>query len=819
MNEQITIGRVTPVNIEDEMRRAYIDYSMSVIVGRALPDARDGLKPVHRRVLFAMHELGNTHDKPYKKSARIVGDVIGKYHPHGDVAVYDALVRMAQDFSMRYLLIDGQGNFGSIDDDPPAAMRYTEVRMSKLAEELLADIDKDTVDFGPNYDEQLLQPLVLPAKLPNLLLNGSSGIAVGMATNIPPHNLGEIVDAVVHQIDNPNITVKELMEYVKGPDFPTGGIICGIVPVERMYSEGRGQLKIRGKANIEEDKSGKEVIIITEIPYTVNKRILIEDIARLVENKTLEGISDIRDESNKEGIRVVIELKRGVAPKVVLNNIYKHTQLETTFGAIMLALVNGRPKVMNLRELIQSFIDHRVDVVIRRTRFELKKAEERAHILEGLKIALDNLDAVVNIIRKAKNREEARIKLMSQFKLSEIQANAILDMRLYQLTGLERSKIDEEYLELIKRISYLRELLSSKKKILEVIKSELIELRSKYADLRRTDIAPTEDEMALEDLIADRGCVITVSHGGYIKRVPIDTYRAQRRGGKGIAGMVTKEEDFVEHVFVASTHDFIMFFTSAGRVYWQRAYEIPEAGRATRGKSIANLINIKPDEKIAAMISVRDFSKDKFLVMATAHGVVKKTNLLEFRNIRSGGIIAINIDPADSLIQVRETNGSNDVILVTAHGMSIRFSEKQLRDQGRATRGVRGIKLREGDSVETLEIIEPDTTLLICTENGYGKRTIFDEYRIQKRGGTGIIAIRTTERNGKVIGALSVRNNDSIMLITAKGKMIRMGVSDIRVIGRSTQGVRLINLEEGDKAVSVSPVDPEENTINNSINN
>lgn len=815
MNEQITIGRVSPVNIEDEMRRAYIDYSMSVIVGRALPDARDGLKPVHRRVLFAMHELGNTHDKPYKKSARIVGDVIGKYHPHGDTAVYDALVRMAQDFSMRYLLIDGQGNFGSIDDDPPAAMRYTEVRMSKLAEELLADIDKDTVDFGPNYDEQLLQPLVLPAKLPNLLLNGSSGIAVGMATNIPPHNLGEIVDAIVHQIDNPDITVKELMEYVKGPDFPTGGIICGIAPVEQMYSTGRGQLKIRGKASIEEDKSGKEVIIITEIPYTVNKRMLIEDIARLVENKTLEGISDIRDESNKEGIRVVIELKRGVISKVVLNNIYKHTQLETTFGAIMLALTNGRPKVMNLKELIQCFIDHRVDVVIRRTRFELKKAEERAHILEGLKIALDNLDAVVNIIRKAKNREDARIKLMSQFKLSEIQANAILDMRLYQLTGLERSKIDEEYLELIKRISYLRDLLSSKKKILEVIKSELIELRGKYADLRRTDIAPTEDEMAIEDLIADRGCVITVSHGGYIKRVPIDTYRAQRRGGKGISGMVTKEEDFVEHVFVASTHDFIMFFTSAGRVYWQRAYEIPEVGRATRGKSIANLINIKPDEKIAAMISVREFPEDKFLVMATAHGVVKKTNLSEFRNIRSGGIIAINIDPGDSLIQVRETNGSNDVILVTAHGMSIRFSEKQLRDQGRATRGVRGIKLREGDFVETLEIIEPDATLLVCTENGYGKRTNFDEYRIQRRGGTGIIAIRTTERNGKVIGALSVRNTDSIMLITAKGKMIRMGVSDIRIIGRSTQGVRLINLEEGDKAVSVSPVDSEETTVNN----
>jgi DNA gyrase subunit A len=812
MNEQITTERIVPVNIEDEMRRAYIDYSMSVIVGRALPDARDGLKPVQRRILFAMYELGNTHDKPYKKSARVVGDVIGKYHPHGDAAVYEALVRMAQDFSMRYVLIDGQGNFGSLDDDPPAAMRYTEVRMHKLAEELLADIDKDTVDFGPNYDEQLLQPLVLPAKLPNLLLNGSSGIAVGMATNIPPHNLGEIIDAIVYQIDNPDTTVKELMKYVKGPDFPTGGIICGIAPVEQMYTEGKGQLKIRGRASIEEDKSGKEAIIITEIPYTVNKRMLIEDIARLVENKTLEGISDIRDESNKEGIRVVIELKRGVVPKVVLNNIYKHTQLETTFGAILLALTNGRPKVMNLKELIQCFIDHRVEVVTRRTRFELKKAEERAHILEGLKIALDNLDAVVNIIRKAKNREDARAKLMSQFGLSEIQANAILDMRLYQLTGLERSKIDEEYLELIKRISYLRDLLANRKKILDVIKSELIELRTKYADLRRTDIAPAEDEMALEDLIADRGCVITVSHSGYIKRVPVEAYRAQRRGGKGISGMVTKEDDFVEHVFVASTHDFILFFTSTGRVYCQRAYEIPEAGRATRGKAIANLINIKPEEKVAAMIRVRDFAENKFLVMATARGIVKKTNLAEFRNIRSGGIIAINIDEGDSLIQVRETNGSNDIILVTAHGMSIRFSEKQLRDQGRATRGVRGIRLREGDFVETLEIIEPDATLLVCTENGYGKRTNFDEYRIQNRGGSGIIAIRTTERNGKVIGALSVRNNDSIMLITAKGKMIRMAVSDIRVIGRTTQGVRLINLEEGDKAVSVSSVEPEENS-------
>jgi len=595
---------VQPINIDEEMRSSYIDYSMSVIIGRALPDARDGLKPVHRRVLYAMHDLGNTHNSSYKKSARIVGDVIGKYHPHGEGAVYDTIVRMAQDFSMRGVLVDGQGNFGSLDGDPPAAMRYTEVRMARLAEELLADIDKNTVDFGPNYDESLQQPLVLPAKLPNLLLNGSTGIAVGMATNIPPHNLGELADAVTAAIDNPDITVQELMKHLKGPDFPTGGIICGLKPVQDMYRTGRGQFRVRGRARIEEGKQGKQTIIITEIPYAVNKTNLITGIAKLVQNKTLDGVTDLRDESNRDGIRIVIELRRGVVPKVVLNNLYKHTQLQTTFGAILLALDHGRPRTMNLRELIRRFTDHRFEVVTRRTKFELDKAEARAHILEGLKIALDNLDAVVKTIRAARNRDEARDSLVRKFKLSEVQANAILDMRLYQLTGLERKKIESEYLELIKRISYLKSLLASEPKRYGLIKEELLEIKKRYADVRRTDIAPDEQEMNVEDLVADRGCIITISHAGYIKRVPIDTYKAQRRGGKGVSGMTTKAEDFVEHLFVAQTHDYILFFTAGGRVYWEKVYEIPEAGRTARGKAIVNLLNIRDDEQIAAMIRV-----------------------------------------------------------------------------------------------------------------------------------------------------------------------------------------------------------------------
>ncbi|MDI6774098.1 MAG: DNA gyrase subunit A [Verrucomicrobiota bacterium] len=798
------------INIDEEMRSSYIDYSMSVIVGRALPDARDGLKPVHRRVLYAMRELGNTHNRPFKKSARVVGDVIGKYHPHGDQAAYDTLVRMAQDFSLRYPLVEGQGNFGSIDGDPPAAMRYTEVRMHLLAEEMLGDIEKETVAFTPNYNNEFLEPRILPGRLPNLLLNGSTGIAVGMATNIPPHNANETVDALVHLVDNPEATVDDLMKFIKGPDFPTGGVICGADGIRNMYRAGKGQMTVRGRAHIDETKSGKEIILITEIPYAVNKASLIETIAELVNDKTIEGISDIRDESNKEGIRIVIDLKRGGVSKVVLNALYKHTQLETTFGAILLALDHGAPKIMNLKELSQCFIRHRFEVVTRRARFDLAKAETRAHILEGLKIALDNLDAVVKTIRAAKNRDDARTNLMGKFRLSEAQANAILDVRLYQLTGLEREKVDQEYLEVIKNISSLKDLLANEWKIYAVIKQELLEIKQRYGDGRRTDIAPAEGEMNVEDLIADRGCVITISHRGYIKRVPTDTYKAQRRGGKGVAGMTTKEEDFVEHLFVANTHDYILFFTARGRVYWEKVYEIPEAGRTAAGKAIVNLLNVQGDDKIAAMIRVREFEETKHLVMATAGGTVRKTNLSEFGNPRSGGIIAINIEEGDRLMAVKMTDGANDVMLTTRRGMSIRFGEKLLRDMGRATYGVKGVRLVKHDFVESMEIVNPQATLLTCTENGYGKRTSFDEYPVQGRGGKGVIAIRTSDRNGVVVGAHSVMGTDALMLITAKGKMIRLPVSDIRVIGRATQGVRLINLDEGDKLVCATIVEPED---------
>jgi DNA gyrase subunit A len=804
---------VRPIHIEEEMWTSYIDYAMSVIVGRALPDARDGLKPVHRRVLFAMRELGNTHNRPYKKSARVVGDVIGKYHPHGDQAAYDTIVRMAQDFSMRYPLVDGQGNFGSIDGDPPAAMRYTEVRMDRLAEEILEDIEKETVDFALNYNEEFLEPRVLPSKVPNLLLNGSTGIAVGMATNIPPHNLGELVDAVVCLIDHPEATLGDLMKHLKGPDFPTGGLICGTAAIEQMYRTGRGQLHVRGRAYIEENKQGREVIIITEIPYAVNKTTLIEDMAALVQNKTLDGISDIRDESNKEGIRIVVELKRGVVPKVILNNIFQHTQLRMTFGAILLAIDHGRPRVMDLQSLIRCFTQHRFEVITRRTRYELKKAEERAHILEGLKIALDHMDAVIKTIRAARNRDEARANLVQRFTLTAIQADAILDMRLYQLTGLEREKIDAEYLQLIKTISYLKDLLASESMIYGVMKTELLDLKSRFADRRRTDIAPVEGEMNIEDLVADRGCIITISHSGYIKRVPTETYKAQRRGGKGVTGMATKEEDYVEHLFVANTHDTILFFTAGGRVYWEKVYEIPEALRTARGKAIVNMLNIREDEKIAAMIRVREFAATEHLVMATTKGVVKKTNLSDFRNIRQDGIIAINIDTDDRLIEVKLTRGKDELILTTRQGMSIHFGETQLRDQGRATRGVKGITLRGEDRVESMEVVDQAATFLVCTENGYGKRTAFDEYRPQRRGGSGIIAIRTSERNGEVVGAHAVRETDSLMLITAQGKMIKIAVSDVRVIGRATQGVRLINLEAGDKLVSATTVEPDDESL------
>jgi DNA gyrase subunit A len=806
--------RVDPINIEEEMQRAYIDYSMSVIVGRALPDVRDGLKPGNRRILFAMRERGWTSAKPFVKCAKVVGEVIGNYHPHGDAAVYDTLVRMAQDFSMRYTLIRGQGNFGSIDGDPPAAYRYTECKLDKLAEEMLADIEKNTVDMRPNFDESLQEPTVLPARIPNLLVNGSTGIAVGMATNIPPHNLGEIVDGTVHLIEHPDATVEDLMEIVKGPDFPTGGMICGATPIREMYRTGRGLLKVRGRAGIEEGAQGKETIIISDIPYTVNKATLIEKIADLVNEKKIEGITDIRDESDKDGIRIVIELKRGATPKVVLNNIYQHTALESTFGAIMLAIDHGRPRTMNLRDLLQCFVDHRFQVFRRRFEFELEKAKARAHILEGLKIALDHLDAVVKTIRESKDRDTARTQLMARFKLSEAQANAILDMRLYQLTGLEREKIEEEYRQIIMEINRLEDLLANPRKIFQVIKEDLLEVRKLYADARRTDIVPDEGEIAIEDLIADLGCVLTISHAGYIKRMPVTTFRQQRRGGKGVVGMDTKEEDYVEHVFTASTHDYLLFFTEKGRVYWKKVYEVPEGGRAARGKALVNFLEIGSDEKITALIPVREFPENKSLVFATQNGIVKKTSLAAFGNPRAGGIIGIAIEEGDRLIGVKPVEGESELVLCTRQGMSIHFHESRLRNQGRDTYGVKGIELgRENDRVEAIEVVTANATLLTISENGYGKRTAFGEYPLQNRGGKGVITMKTSERNGLVIAAHAVRDGDAIMLITEQGQMIRMSVDDIRVISRNTQGVRMINLEEGDRVVSATSVAPEAEAV------
>ena len=796
------------------MQRAYIDYSMSVIIGRALPDARDGLKPGNRRILFAMRERGWNHNKAFVKCAKVVGEVIGNYHPHGDSAVYDTLVRMAQDFSMRNPLIHGQGNFGSIDGDPPAAYRYTECKLERMAEDMLADIEKNTVDMQENFDGTLLEPTVLPARVPNLLINGSTGIAVGMATNIPPHNLGEIIDGTVHLIDHPRATVSDLAQFIRGPDFPTAGVICGLNPIKSMYETGRGLIKVRGRAVIEEEKNGREVIIITEIPYAVNKSTLIEKMAELVRDKKLEGISDIRDESDKDGIRVVIELKKGVMGKVMLNNLYRQTQMETTFGAIMLAIDHKRPKVMNLKELLQCFISHRFEVVTRRTKFDLDKALARAHILEGLRIAIDNMDDVVKIIRESRDRNIARAELMRRFGLSEIQTNAILEMRLYQLTGLERDKIEAEYQEVMKWIAYLRDLLAHPAKIYGVIKEDLLAIRTAYADERRTEIVPDEGEINMEDLIADKGCVITISHTGYIKRVPVDTFREQKRGGKGVAGMDTKDEDFVEHVFSASTHDYLLFFTSLGRVHWKKVYELPEGSRTSRGKAVVNLLEVQEGEKIAALIRVREFPDNQYLVFATANGTVKKTNLSAYGNPRAGGIIAIAIEEGDQLIGVRETNGDNDIMLITRQGMSIRFHERQLRDQGRDTMGVRGITLgKENDAVESIEVVEEGGTLLCVSENGYGKRTTFDEYPTQGRGGKGVITMKTSDRNGQVVGAHTVHENEALMMITANGQTIRIPVDGLRTISRNTQGVCLINLDEGDKLVSATPVEVDEDAV------
>lgn len=803
--------RIDSINIEEEMQRAYIDYSMSVIIGRALPDARDGLKPGNRRILFAMRERGWTHNKAFVKCAKVVGEVIGNYHPHGDSAVYDTLVRMGQSFSMRSPLIFGQGNFGSIDGDPPAAYRYTECKLHRLAEDLLADIDKNTVDMQENFDGTLQEPTVLPARMPNLLVNGSTGIAVGMATNIPPHNLGEVIDGTIHLIDNPRAPVADLMQFIKGPDFPTAATICGVNAIKSMYETGRGLLKVRGKAIIEEEKSGREVIIISEIPYTVNKATLIERMAELVREKQLEGISDIRDESDKDGIRVVIELKKGVMGKVMLNNLYRQTQLEMTFGAIMLAIDHNRPRVMNLKELLQCFINHRFEVITRRTKFDLDKALARAHILEGLRIAIDNMDEVVKIIRQSTDRHIARGELMSRFGFTEIQANAILEMRLYQLTGLERDKIEAEYKEVMALIAYLKDLLAHPAKIYGVMKDDLLEIRKQYADERRTEIVPDEGELNMEDLIADRPCVITISHAGYIKRVPVETFREQKRGGKGVAGMDTKDEDFVEHVFSASTHDHLMFFTTAGRVHLKKVYEVPEGSRTSRGKAIVNLLELAGEEKFATLIQTRDFPDDEFVVFATANGTIKKTRMSAYARPRAGGIIAINIEEGDRLIGVRRTTGNNDLMLITRQGMSIRFHETDLRDMGRDTTGVKGITLgKENDAVESIEVVEEGGTLLCVSENGYGKRTTFDEYRVQTRGGKGIITMKTSDRNGLVVSAHTVHDHEALMMITAKGVMIRFAVDDLRTISRNTQGVRLINLEEGDKLVSATPVEPGE---------
>jgi DNA gyrase subunit A len=794
-----------PVNIEDEMRRSYMDYAMSVIIGRALPDIRDGLKPAHRRVLFAMHDLGNTWNKAYKKSARIVGDVIGKYHPHGDSAVYDTIVRMAQHFSLRYPLVDGQGNFGSQDGDPPAAMRYTEIRMDEIASELLADLEKETVDFIPNYDGTLQEPSILPAKIPNLMINGSSGIAVGMATNIPPHNLREVIDATIALIKNPSISIDELINIIPGPDFPTAGIIHGREGIKSAYRTGRGTLQLRARAFIEKTGKGdKERIIVSELPYQVNKARLIEKIAELTQERKIEGISDLRDESDRDGIRIVIELKRDKISQVILNQLYQRTQLQITFGIIMLALVNNQPRILTLDKLLTHFIDYRKLVILRRTAFELKKAEHQAHILEGLKIALSNLDKIIALIRASANPAEARQGLMKQFKFSEIQAQAILDMRLQRLTALEREKIDAEYNELTKLIKRLKEILDKEELVQEIIVEELTKIKEKYGDDRKTEIVAKEADIDMEDMIVEEDMVVTISHNGYIKRNPISLYRSQRRGGRGVTGMTTRQEDFVEHLFVASTHSHILFFTNTGKVFWEKVYELPQAGRAAMGKAIVNLLRLSPEEKIAAILPVRKFEEEKYIVMATSKGYIKKTSLMDYSRPRAGGIIALTIDKGDELISARVTDGNQEILLGARKGKAIRFKEQAVRPMGRTARGVRGISVGEDDAIIGMETIGEGATILTVTENGFGKRTDTSEYRTQGRGGMGIITIKTTERNGNVIGMKQVTNADDVMLITNHGKIIRMKIKGISTIGRNTQGVKLINVEKGEKVVGVA---------------
>jgi DNA gyrase subunit A len=802
---------IIPVYIEDEMKSSYIDYSMSVIVSRALPDIRDGLKPVHRRILYAMSDLGMVSNRPHKKSARVVGEVLGKYHPHGDTAVYDAMVRMVQEFSLRYPLVDGQGNFGSIDGDSAAAMRYTEVRLSPAGEQMLSDLGKETVDFVANFDNTLQEPAVLPSPLPNLLVNGASGIAVGMATNIPPHNLGEVVDAMVALIENPELEINDLMAYIKGPDFPTGGVITGSNGIREAYHTGRGRVIQRAFANVESQKSGRESNVISEIPFQVNKSNLLAKIAQLVRDKRVEGIGDLRDESDRDGIRVVIELRKGANPEVVLNQLYKHTQLQETFGVILLALVDGQPKVLNLKEMLQNFLEHRHQVIVRRTQFELTKAEQRAHILEGLKVALDHIDEIVALIKKSKDPHAARQGLMKKFGLSQIQAQAILDMRLQRLTGLERRKIEDEYLQLIKEIARLRGILESKAQRMALIKDELTDLKKKFGDDRRTNIIEQEQgEFTMEDLIAEEDMVITISHAGYIKRMPTSTYRRQRRGGRGVTGMGTKEEDFVEHLFIASTHDYILFFTDRGRCYWLKVHWIPQGGRMAKGRSVANLLKIRQGESIAAFVPVKQFDDEHYVITGTTNGVIKKTALSAYSHPRKGGICGLVVGPGDHLIGAKLTDGSQDIILGTRKGKAIRFPEAEIRCMGRVCRGVKGITLGKGDWVVGMVVVRRDATLLVASENGYGKRSNIGDYPLQHRAGKGVITIKNTPRNGDVVTIKETVEADELMMITQNGIVIRLPIKGVKVIGRNTQGVKLINLDKGDKVVDVARVVSEE---------
>ncbi len=806
-----TNERIVPVDIEEEMKGSYIDYSMSVIVARALPDVRDGLKPVHRRVLFGMNELGNTPNKAYKKSARVVGEVLGKYHPHGDSSVYDTIVRMAQDFSLRYMLVDGQGNFGSVDGDSAAAMRYTEVRMTRVAEEMLRDIEKNTVNFTPNFDDTLQEPSVLPASIPNLLVNGASGIAVGMTTNIPPHNMGEVIDGIIAMIADRNIDNEKLMKHIKAPDFPTGGIIYGYDGVREAYKTGRGKITLRAKAAIETAKNDRQSIIISEIPYQVNKASLIEKIAELVRDKKIEDISGVNDESDRDGMRIVVDLKRDANASVVLNNLYKQTQMQTTFGIILLALVDGRPQILQLKDTLHHFIEHRNEVVVRRTKFDLDAAEKRAHILEGYIIALDNIDAIIKLIKASKDTETAKQGLMKKFKLSEIQAQAILDMRLQRLTGLERKKIEDEYKELIKLINRLKAILGSKALQLQIIKEELLLMKEKFGDARRTEIVMKQTEFKIEDMIAEEEVVITISHGGYIKRFPVSGYRRQSRGGKGVTGAASREDDFVEHMFIASTHNYILFFTDKGKCYWLKVFEVPEGGRTSKGKAITNLIAKEADENITAFLSVKEFTDNQFVFMVTEEGQMKKTSLMEFSNPRKNGIGAISLDGKDLLRDVKLTDGTHELVIGTHEGIAIRFPESEVRAMGRSASGVRAIKLEKGDKViGAVSLKRTKTTILVATENGFGKRSDLGDYRVSHRGGKGIATLKANEKTGKMIAIKEVQDTDDIVVVSSSGMVIRQRAEDIRVSGRNTSGVRLIRLGEKDAVTAIAIVTSED---------